>query len=85
MIQTTVFKKYSQTFKNMKKSLQTILQAAFIISTIGVIMDSDVKEASVLLRFFEFFMMTLTIFALLSTAYFTIKFFKSKFQTIQKV
>ena len=69
----------------MKKSLKNILKAAFIISTIGLIMDSDVKEASMLLRFFEFVMMTSTIFVLILVVYFTIQFFKSKFLTTQKV
>ncbi len=63
----------------MKKLLFTILRAAFIISTIGLIMDSDVKEASISLRFFEFFMMTATIFILLFTIYFAANFVRRSF------
>lgn len=64
----------------MKKNLYTILRASFVISTIGMIMDSDVKEASVLMRLFEFVMMTATIFVLLSLVYYTIRFVKQSLQ-----
>ena len=53
----------------MRKSFLNILKVAFVISTIGLIMDSDVKEASMLFRFFEFIMMTATIFVVISTVY----------------
>ena len=62
----------------MKKTFYIILKAAFVISTIGLIMDSDVKEASIFLRFFEFIMMTTTIFLLLAMVYYAMHFIKQK-------
>jgi hypothetical protein len=69
----------------MKKSFQNILKAAFVISTIGLIMDSDVKEASMLFRFFEFSMMTVSIFVVLSVAYFSFTLSKRYFLSTRKI
>ena len=68
----------------MKKSFQNILKAAFVISTIGLIMDSDIKEASMLFRFFEFIMMTITIFAVISMVYFSFTLSKRYFLRTRK-
>ena len=68
----------------MKKSFQSILKAAFVISTIGLIMDSDIKEASMLFRFFEFIMMTITIFAVISMVYFSFTLSKRYFLRTRK-
>lgn len=69
----------------MKKSIQNIAKGAFVISTIGLIMDSDVKEASMLFRFFEFAMMTATIFIVLSTIYYSFKLSKIYFISSRNV
>ena len=58
----------------MKKKLLNILTVASIITTIGFIMDGDAKEPSVLLRFFEFFMMIGVVFTLISIIYFSYSF-----------
>ena len=68
----------------MKKSLENILKVAFVISMIGLIMDSDVKEASMLFRFFEFMMMTATIFAVLSAIYYSFTLSKRYFLSTRK-
>ena len=60
----------------MKKKLLNILTIASIITTIGFIMDGDVKEPSILLRFFEFFMMIGVVFTLISILYFSFTFAK---------
>lgn len=60
----------------MKKKLLNILTVASIITTIGFIMDGDAKESSVLLRFFEFFMMIGIVFTLISIIYFSYTFAK---------
>ena len=55
----------------MKKNILTLLTIAFVITTIGFIADSDVKEPNVLMQFFEFFMMTGIVFTLISIIYFS--------------
>ena len=60
----------------MKKKILNILTIAFLITTIGFIADSDVKEPNVLMRFFEFFMMTGIVFTLISIIYFSYAFAK---------
>ena len=60
----------------MKKKILNILTIAFLINTIGFIADGDVKEPNVLMRFFEFFMMTGIVFTLISIIYFSYAFAK---------
>ena len=60
----------------MKKKILNILTIAFVITTIGFIADSDVKEPNVLMQFFEFFMMTGIVFTLISIIYFSYAFAK---------
>ena len=60
----------------MKKKILNILTIAFLITTIGFIADSDVKEPNVLMQFFEFFMMTGIVFTLISIIYFSYAFAK---------
>ncbi len=60
----------------MKKNILTLLTIAFVITTIGFIADSDVKEPNVLMQFFEFFMMTGIVFTLISIIYFSYAFAK---------
>ena len=60
----------------MKKNILTLLTIAFVITTIGFIADSDVKEPNVLMQFFEFSMMTGIVFTLISIIYFSYAFAK---------
>ena len=60
----------------MKKKILNILTVALAITTVGFIADSDVKEPNVLMRFFEFFMMTGIVFTLISIIYFSYAFAK---------
>ena len=60
----------------MKKKILNILTVALAITTIGFISDGDVKEPNVLMRFFEFFMMTGIVFTLISIIYFSYAFVK---------
>jgi cytochrome bd-type quinol oxidase subunit 1 len=60
----------------MKKKILNILTVALAITTIGFIADGDVKEPNVLMRFFEFFMMTGIVFTLICIIYFSYAFAK---------
>ena len=60
----------------MKKKILNILTVALAITTVGFIADGDVKEPNVLMRFFEFFMMTGIVFTLISIMYFSYAFAK---------
>ncbi len=53
----------------MKRILLNILTAAAILTTIGFLMDGDIKEPNMLMRFVEFFGMMGIIFILISTFY----------------
>ena len=63
----------------MKKILLNILTVATVITTIGFIMDGDVKEPNMLMRFVEFFMMVGVVFTLISSVYFGISFARRSF------
>ncbi len=63
----------------MKKKFLNILTVALAITTLGFIADGDVKEPNVIMRFFEFFMMTGIVFTLISIIYFSYAF------TIKKI
>lgn len=58
----------------MKKSLLKILMLSSILTTIGLIMDGDPKEPSMLMRFVEFFAMIGILFLALSLIYFAALF-----------
>ena len=64
----------------MKKKILNILTIAFIITTIGLIMDSDAKKPSILIRFVEFILMFGIISILTSIIYFGINFTKRSLQ-----
>jgi hypothetical protein len=53
----------------MKRKILNILTVAFIITTIGFIMDGDAKEPSMLIRFMEFVLMLGIVFILTSIVY----------------
>jgi hypothetical protein len=58
----------------MKRTFLNILTVSSIITTIGFLMDGDVKEPSMLMRFVEFFGMIGIVFLLVSSVYFTFTF-----------
>jgi len=58
----------------MKKSLLNILVISLALTIIGLLMDSDPKEPSMLMRFAEFFAMTTLLFVLISALYYTANF-----------
>ena len=64
----------------MKKRILNILAIAFIITTIGYIMDGDIVKPTMLMRFIEFIFMFLVISILTSIVYFGINFAKRSFQ-----
>ena len=66
----------------MKRSIFKILVISFVISTIGMIIDGDPKEASILLRFVEYFAMAATIFILISTVYLCTNFIFKKLKAV---
>lgn len=66
----------------MKKRILNILTIAFVITTIGYIMDGDVVKPTMLMRFVEFIFMFLVISILTSVIYFGINFAKRSFQKV---
>lgn len=65
--------------KNMKRKILNILTVAFIITTIGFIMDGDAKEPSMLIRFMEFVLMLGIVFILTSIVYSIFNFARRSF------
>lgn len=55
----------------MKRIFLNILTVASILTTIGFLMDGDIKEPNMLMRFVEFFGLIGIVFILISTFYFT--------------
>lgn len=60
----------------MKKTNLNILVVALLVTIVGFLMDGDVKEPSMLMRFVEFFMMTGILFAVFSIFYHSLVFAK---------
>lgn len=67
----------------MKRKLLNILTLSAIITTIGFLMDGDVKEPSMAMRFTEFFAMMTMLFFATSAIYFPINSLTKKLQRIQ--
>lgn len=55
----------------MKRIFLNILTTSAILTTIAFLMDGDIKEPNMLMRFVEFFGMIGVVFILISTFYFT--------------
>lgn len=66
----------------MKRIFLNILTAASILTTIGFLMDGDIKEPNMLMRFVEFFGMMGIVFVLISTFYFASNFI---FRNLQRI
>ncbi|WP_306350088.1 hypothetical protein [Flavobacterium sp. '19STA2R22 D10 B1'] len=68
----------------MKKQFLNILMVSSIITTIAFLMDGDIKEPSMLMRFVEFFGMVGIVFLLTSVVYFISSFVLKKTQKMLK-
>lgn len=66
----------------MRKTILTILAASSILTTIGFLIDKDVKEPIMWMRIVEFFGMIGIVFILISTLYFTFSLLRKKIQRI---
>ena len=64
----------------MNKRIINILTLAFVITTFGFIMDGDVKEPSMSMRFLEFILMFGVLSLLISVIYLAINFTKRRVQ-----
>lgn len=62
----------------MKKTYLNILAVALFVTIVGFLMDGDVKEPSMLMRFVEFFMMTGILFTIFSIFYHSFVFTKKR-------
>lgn len=62
----------------MKKINLNILTVAILMTLVGFLMDGDVKEPSMLMRFVEFFMMTGILFTIISVFYHLFVFAKKR-------
>lgn len=58
----------------MKKSFLNILSVAFVLTTIGIVMDGDVVKTTMLVRFSEFLLMWGIISLIVVLFYFPIKY-----------
>ena len=63
----------------MKKINLNILAVATLLTIVGFLMDGDIKEPSMLMRFVEFFMMTGILFTMISIFYHSFKLAKRNF------
>lgn len=66
----------------MKKSVINILALASGITTASFLLDGDVKEPNVLMRFVEYVGMLTFIFAIISVCYFGAKTLINRFKTV---
>lgn len=62
----------------MKKTNLNILAVATLLTIVGFLMDGDIKEPSMLMRFVEFFMMTGILFTIISIFYRSFFFAKKR-------
>lgn len=62
----------------MKTKIKNIAILSSVLTTIGFLMDGDVKEPSMLMRFTEFFGMFTVLFILIAPIYFFSQFLFKK-------
>ena len=75
---------YNLKIYTMKRKLLNIFTISAIITTIGFLMDGDVKEPSMTMRFTEFFAMITMIFLAISAVYLPIHSFTKKLQRVRQ-
>jgi len=67
----------------MKRKTLNILNVSAIITTIGFLMDGDMKEPSMTMRFTEFFAMMTMLFLAISAIYLPVNSLTKRLQRIQ--
>ncbi len=67
----------------MKRKTLNILTISAIITTIGFLMDGDMKEPSMTMRFTEFFAMMTILFLAISAIYLSVNSLTKRLQRIQ--
>lgn len=67
----------------MKRKTLNILTISAIITTIGFLMDGDMKEPSMTMRFTEFFAMMTMLFLAISAIYLSVNSLTKRLQRIQ--
>lgn len=67
----------------MKRKTLNILTVSAIITTIGFLMDGDMKEPSTTMRFTEFFAMMTMLFLAISAIYLPVNSLTKRLQRIQ--
>ncbi|MBW3522050.1 hypothetical protein [Chryseobacterium sp. NKUCC03_KSP] len=68
----------------MKRKLLNILTVSVIITTIGFLMDGDIKEPSMAMRFSEFFGMMTMLFLAISAIYLPAYSLTKKLQRVRQ-
>ncbi|WP_435524847.1 hypothetical protein [Chryseobacterium indoltheticum] len=68
----------------MKRKILNIFTVSAIITTIGFLMDGDVKEPSMAMRFTEFFAMVTIIFLAISLIYLPLNSLTKKLQRVRQ-
>lgn len=68
----------------MKRKLLNILTVSAIITTIGFLMDGDIKEPSMTMRFTEFFAMMTMLFLAISAVYLPAHSLTNKLQRVRQ-
>lgn len=62
----------------MKKTILNVLAIAFVLTTMGFLMDGDIKESSMAIRFMEYGLMLAITFTILTLGYFSVRTAYSK-------
>lgn len=75
---------YNLKIYTMKRKLLNIFTISAIITTIGFLMDGDVKEPNMTMRFTEFFAMMTMLFLAISAIYLPIHSFTKKLQRVRQ-
>jgi hypothetical protein len=73
---------FDQPKRKMKKNFSRILVLSACITIFGLLLDSDPKEPSTIMRFVEFFAMLGITFVLCTIGYLTFAFVKRKIQSV---
>ncbi|WP_265429480.1 hypothetical protein [Chryseobacterium sp. YIM B08800] len=68
----------------MKRKILNIFTVSAIITTIGFLMDGDVKEPSMAMRFTEFFAMMTMLFLTITIIYLPIHSLTKKLQRVRQ-
>lgn len=67
----------------MKKTVLNILALASVLTTAGFLLDGDLREPSMIMRFVEYILMLTIFFTLISAIYFGGKIISKRLQLIK--